>query len=284
VISGGRSGAAVGKRRFAAAVLCLGLAACGSKAPPVTAFDGAQTQDPAAIRAHGERLTHVLGCTSCHGVRLEGAQFDPAMKQYGPIYASNLSLLMPHVSNADLDAIVRRGIHPARKTVWVMPSHLFQHLSAPDMRALTAFLRSVPPTGRPTPPPQFSAEDRKEIATGKYKPEAQLVRETAGQRAADLGPNFALGRYVAELTCAECHGPTLAGEPGHPPGTPPDLVVAGAYARGEFERLITQGVPTGGRTLNPMMAGVAKARFSHLTPHERDALYNYLKARAERPQ
>jgi mono/diheme cytochrome c family protein len=284
MITGGRSDAAVGKHLFIAALLCLGLAACGPRRPAEIAFDGAQAQDPAAMRAHGERLTHVLGCTSCHGARLEGAQFDPEMKQYGPIYASNLSLLVPHFSDADLDSIVRRGTHPARKTVWVMPSHLFQHLSDADMRALTASLRSLPPTGRPTPLPQFSPEDRKEIASGKYKPEAQLVRETAGQRAADLGPKFALGRYVAELTCAECHGPTLAGEPGHPPGTPPDLAVAGAYARGEFERLITQGIPTGGRKLNPMMAGVAKYRFSHLTRHERDALYAYLKTRAERPQ
>jgi len=284
VIASGRGRAAMGKRLLAAALLCIGLAACGPKRPPEIAFDGAQAQDPSAIRVHGERLTHVLGCTSCHGVRLEGAQFEPEMKQYGPLYASNLSLLVPHYSDADLDAIVRRGTHPSRKTVWVMPSHLFQHLSGADMRALTAFLRSLPPTGRPTPPPQFSAEDRKEIASGKFKPEAQLVRDTAGQRAADLGPDLALGRYVAELTCAECHGSTLAGEPGHPPGTPPDLVAAGAYSRVEFERLITQGIPTGGRKLNPMMAGVAKVRFSHLTRHERDALYAYLKARAERPQ
>jgi hypothetical protein len=33
-----------------------------------------------------------------------------------------------------------------------------------------------------------------------------------------------------------------------------------------------------------MMSGVAKHRFSYLTQHERDALYAYLKARAEQPQ
>ena len=32
-----------------------------------------------------------------------------------------------------------------------------------------------------------------------------------------------------------------------------------------------------------MMSGVSKYRFKYLTPHERDALYAYLKARAERP-
>lgn len=62
----------------------------------------------------------------------------------------------------------------------------------------------------------------------------------------------------------------------------PDLIVVGAYTRAEFERLIMTGVPVGGRKLNPMMSGVAKTRFARLTPHERDALYAYLKARADK--
>jgi mono/diheme cytochrome c family protein len=264
-------------RKALAAFLCLGLAACGPGRPAETSFDGAGVADAAALRAHGERLTHVLGCTSCHGARLEGAQFDPEMKQYGPIYASNLSLLVPHYSDEQIDAIVRRGAHPTRKAVWVMPSHIFQHLSDADLKALIAYMRSVPQTGKPTPPPQFSAEDRKEIAAGQYKAETRLVREAAAQLPADLGPRLALGRYIAQVTCAECHGPRLAGQA----GGPPDLVAAGAYTRAEFDRLIAEGIPTGNRKLSPMMSGVARVRFSHLTGHERDALYAYLKARAE---
>ena len=65
----------------------------------------------------------------------------------------------------------------------------------------------------------------------------------------------------------------------------PDLIVAGAYNRQEFEKLITQGVPSGGRKLkNELMAAVARERFSRITRHERDALYAYLKARAEKSQ
>ncbi|MEA3000055.1 MAG: hypothetical protein QOK17_1888 [Sphingomonadales bacterium] len=259
--------------------LCLATAACHAHqaAGPEAAFDGAQAGDAAGLRAHGERLAHVLGCTSCHGDRLEGAQFDPEMKQYGPLYASNLSLLAPHYADAQIEAIVRRGTHPSRRSVWVMPSHIFQHLSEADLKAIIAYLRSVPPTGKPTPPPQFSAEDRKEMAAGQYKAEAQVVQETRNQRPVDLGPSFVLGRYIAEVTCAECHGSRLEGQK----GGPPDLVAAGTYTRAEFEHLVTEGVPTGHRKLKPMMTGVAKYRFTHLTRHERDALYAYLKARAE---
>jgi hypothetical protein len=64
-------------------------------------------------------------------------------------------------------------------------------------------------------------------------------------------------------------------------GKIPNLVVAGGYTRAEFERLMTQGIAAGNRKINPVMAGVARTRFSHFTPHERDALYSYLRARAE---
>jgi len=49
----------------------------------------------------------------------------------------------------------------------------------------------------------------------------------------------------------------------------------------EFERLITEGVPTGNRKLKPLMQDVAKSRYSKLTKNGRDAHYNYLKALAE---
>ena len=99
----------------------------------------------------------------------------------------------------------------------------------------------------------------------------------------DLGPQYALGRYITEVTCAECHGPDLKGDPHGGAGAPPNLIVVGGYSRAEFERLITQGIPTGNRKLREMMSDVSITRFAYLTPHERDALYAYLKARAEKP-
>jgi mono/diheme cytochrome c family protein len=88
-----------------------------------------------------------------------------------------------------------------------------------------------------------------------------------------------LGRYISRVTCAECHGPELKGG-----NDTPDLIVAGAYSRDEFERLMVDGIGSGGRKLKPMMEGVSKGRFSKMTPWERDALYGYLKTRAEQPQ
>lgn len=273
--------------RLWGAVILLGLAACQKQPdaapnPAEVAFDGADVTDAAALRVHGERLTHVLGCADCHGTRLQGTFFTKDQPQYGPLYASNLTVEVPEYSDAQLDGIIRHGTHPERKSVWGMPSHLFQHLGDSDFKALLAYLRSLKPQGEKLPPPRFSAQDRKDIASGDYKPEAQLVRETASQLPVDLGPRHALGRYITQVTCAECHAPTLKG--GDPYAKAPDLIVVGGYTRQEFERLMTTGVPTGNRKLRQMMAGVARLRFTHFTRHERDALYGYLKARAERPQ
>jgi cytochrome c553 len=163
-----------------------------------------------------------------------------------------------------------------------MPSEIFQHLSDPDFDALTKYLRTLPAVGAALPPPQFSTLDKEEIASGKFKPAAKMVQESATQLPADLGPQYALGRYITEVTCAECHGPKLEGNPDAAMGRIPNLAVAGGYSRSEFERLMTQGIAAGKRRINPIMTGVARTRFSHFTAHERDALYSYLKARADR--
>lgn len=256
------------------------LAGCHQKPAAIT-FDEALSSVAATLRAHGERLTHVLGCTGCHGAHLEGTFFTKDAPQYGPLYASNLTIEAGEYSDAQLDAIIRQGIHPKRKAVWAMPSQIFHNLSDADTRGLIAYLRTLKPIGTKTPPPQFSAADKKEIAEGLYQPAPQLVRVFAKKQPVDLGPNYALGRYIASTTCEECHGSDLGGNQ-DPMGKTPNLIVAGGYTRGQFERLITLGIPTGNRKLNPMMSGVATTRFSHLTPHERDALYAYLKARSEK--
>src|SRR4051812_4087081 len=240
-------------RAVVLALVSASLTACQA-ANSQTAFDGAQTNDKAALLRHGERLTHVLGCTGCHGVHLEGSFLTKDDPQYGPLYASNLSAELPRYTDAQLDDMIRHGLQPERKTLWAMPSQIFQHLSDDDMKALIAYLRALKPIGTKLPPPQFSKLDKEEIASGKFKPAARLVQETRSQLPIDLGPRYALGRYMAEVTCAECHGPKLEGDPDAPMGRIPNLIVAGGYTKAEFETLMTQGIASGKRKINPIMA------------------------------
>ena len=161
-----------------------------------------------------------------------------------------------------------------------MPSQIFQNLSDPDFEALLAYLHTLKPQGKKLPLPQFSPEDRKDIAAGRYKSAGQMVADFKRAQPVDLGPKYALGRYITTVSCEECHGSDLNGDSSGPVKVP-NLIVAGGYSPADFERLTTTGIPVGGRKLNPMMYYVAVGRLSHLTPHERDALYAYLKARAD---
>lgn len=241
--------------------------------PPEVAFDGAHVTDAAALRAHGERLTWTLGCRGCHGPQLQGHRFYER-------YASNLTREIPKYSDAQIERLLRTGVPRDGRELWGMPSEIFQHLSAPDLKAVIADLRSVPPGGKPTELPRpWEKEEKDLIAKGLIKPAADEVRDKKALGPVDLGQQYALGRYITRVTCAECHGPELKGSP---LGPTPNLIVAGGYSRAEFETLMTKGIPTGGRKLD-LMHDVAIERFVHFTHHERDAIYAYLKARAEQP-
>ncbi len=243
------------------------------------AFEGATAVSASAKTAHGERLTRVLGCRGCHGDQLEGKIWDNDPNGYGVTWSSNLTRSVPTMSDAQLSDLLTNGVHPRRANLWVMPSELFQHLSRPDLDAVVTYLRSLKPQGELSPDPVLGPVALLQAKTGEIKPAAALVEELVGAQPADLGSKHALGRYITKLTCAECHGPRLEGRK----DDTPDLIVTSGYTRAEFERLITEGVPTGGRKLKPLMQSVAENRYSRLTPNERDALYAYLKALAEQP-
>ena len=249
-----------------------------------TAFDGAGVADAAARIAHGQRISVVLGCHGCHTDKLTGENIFDDAPQFGVMYAPNLTQFVPRHSDTQIEAILRTGVEPTRKDLWGMPSSVFQNLSASDMEALIAYLRSLRPAGELSPPPRISALAKKQfIDTGQVKPEAQFVAEAKLKPPVDLGPRYRLGRYITSVTCAECHGSDLTGTKDLEPGlNSPNLIVVGGYTRADFERLMTTGVPVGGRKLR-LMDEIATHRFTKMTPHERDALYAYLKARAEQP-
>ena len=267
-------------RMLSTALLFVAVAACGRQpaTPPKPAeitFDGAAATDASATVVHGERLARVLGCRGCHRDNLEGGTFYER-------YASNLTRELPKYSDAQIDRLLRTGVPRDGRELWGMPSEIFQHLSATDEAALIHYLRTLKPAGTPTQPPKPWTKEAKDLmAKGLLKNATQTVAQEKPLAPLDLGAKYALGRYITTVTCAECHGPKLEG--GGFEATP-NLIVAGGYSREEFETLMTKGIPSGGRKLkNELMSEVAVERFAHFTPHERDALYAYLKARAESP-
>lgn len=251
-------------------------------AATLLSFDGAQTSDLAAMRAHGERLSHLLGCRGCHTSTLQGKLFNDDTPEQGKIYASNLTRVLPTMTDAQLEALLRTGRHPVRGDLWVMPSQVIQRLSAPDMAALIAHLRTVKPAGAPTSPPSFTERGQADIASGGMKPATVYVAEYKALLPPDLGPKHAFGRYLASATCSECHGRDLTGIPDFEPHlATPNLDIAGAYSDAELARLISTGKGKTPRDLG-LMGEVGKTHFAYLTPHERSAIVGYIKARAAR--
>jgi cytochrome c553 len=271
----------------AAAALC----ACGQRdnegtavAPTAAAisFDGAGAKGQAQV-AHGERISRVLGCHGCHGDDLEGQQWDNDPKGYGLLWTSNLTRAIPGMSDAQLEELLRKGLHPTREHLWAMPSQIFQHMSDADLAALIAYLRTLKPAGEVHPAPVLGPKAIAQWKSGEVPPAADLVRKAEFRMPPDLGAATAQGRYIISMTCTECHGGQLKGTADDEHKVP-DLIVAGAYSRDEFNELTTKGVAKDHRKIDELMSIVGKSRFSHLTEGERAAVYAYLKARAEQPQ
>ena len=202
--------------RYSSVGVLLLAVACQQQAnppqkPTETTFDGAQVTSAAATIAHGERISWTLGCRGCHREKLEGGTFHER-------YASNLTRDLPKYSNAEIERVLRTGVPREGRELWGMPSEIFQHLSAADMKALIADLRSTSPGGKPTQPPKPWEADAKEmIANGDLKSAQDTVSQDKPIAPVELGPKYALGRYITRVTCAECHGPKLEGAPAPSP-------------------------------------------------------------------
>ena len=66
-----------------------------------------------------------------------------------------------------------------------------------------------------------------------------------------------------------------------PEANAPSLVLVKGYSAEQFARLMRDGVGIGERQFE-LMTPTAKARFSHLTPDEVQAVYEYLQSRFEK--
>lgn len=226
----------------------------------------------------GKRLALVLGCTGCHGEDLTGT--DWSAKDFVTMSTANLTRAAERYDTAQFENAVRHGKRPQGRELWEMPSHLFTALPAADLQPVIAYIKAQPPRGEIHPDPVFFANARKEMAQGIYKSSTADVQEIGLKSAPDAGPEHARAQAIVRATCVECHGIELRG--GEPfPGAPfrPDLRIVGAYDKAAFLNFLQTGKAAGDRELK-MMSGVARGRYAHFTPAEREAVYNYLVALA----
>ena len=264
------------------------LAACGQDdsdraqeleaEPAALTFEGADASSPAAKVAHGKRLATILDCTGCHGNDLQGS--DLAEKPAdGAMYAPNITLLLANYSDAELDKLLRGGVPKDGREFWFMPVESYQFLSDADVGAVIAYLRTVKPAGKAVPAFQKNRALQKEIAAGTIGNAQVQMAKFRKEMPPEVGEQHAWGRYLAQNSCTACHNNALQGWEGFTP----NLDLAGAYSKEELTRLLTTGEGKVKKDLG-MMTGIARNSFSKLTPREREAIVDYVLARAQRPQ
>lgn len=255
-------------------ILMVGAAllSCSDSVPPahiepsVVTFEGANARSQDAKIAHGERLATLLACTSCHNADLTGGDYGEDAEG-GFIFAPNLTRAVPRLSDWQLRRLMSEGVHPSRERFYYMPAKTLQRLSKKDTDALIAFLRSLEPKGDDWPMPQEGETTLALVEMGILETSADGVQAYRMNGPPDVEGSLALGRYVAGVTCAECHGPSLDGELGSAPSLQAAL---GRIDEAQLRSLL-QGHGSGG-----LMKLVASRNLSVLTVGERDALVGYL--------
>lgn len=225
--------------------------------------------------AEGERLAHISGCFGCHGSLLEGQVWVDDLSR-GRLVAPNLPQVAREYSPAELARVIRGGVRPNGEGVISMPSPMFYHLTDIAVSRLIAFLRTAPVADGLRYDFRAGWGFRLAMVRGIRILQPEIIAEM-GPRMAEPAPGdaVALGAYIAQTACTECHGEQLEGDWG------PNLVVIEAYTPDEFARFLATGVATGGREL-PVMSGVARGRFSYFREAEVVALDAFLRARAAR--
>lgn len=259
--------------RHAFVVSALLVAAC-QQTPSQLTYEGADVAAQTAKIAHGERLSVVLDCTGCHGSKLQGQ--DMADKpEDGAMYSPNLTLAVPTYSDAQLDRLIRHGVPKDGREFWFMQVESYQFLSDADFSALVAYLRTLKPAGKPLPPFKFNKVEIKDVQQGLMGNAQAQVRKYRESQPVDLGPKHAWGRYMVKTTCTGCHNNALQGWTNFTP----NLDIAGTYSKAELTRLLTTGEGKSKKDLGTM-SNMGRLHFSHLTTREREAIVDYILARA----
>src|SRR6476660_9407510 len=123
----------------------------------------------------------------------------------------------------------------------------------------------------------FNQVEQKDVDKGLLGNASAQIEKYRNDPPVDLGPQHAWGRYLVKTTCTACHNNALQGWEGFTP----NLDIAGAYSKEELTRLLTTGEGKAKKDVG--MSRVARRQFSHLTPKEREAIVDYVLARANRP-
>jgi cytochrome c553 len=245
------------------------------------------TRDSAQIARGQHLVTAVTKCTDCHSADLGGKIFiEPG--PMGTVSASNLTAgkggVLASYTDAQLETAIRHGVRKNGRGLLIMPSDEYQNLGDADVAAIVAYLRALPPVDRELPATRLGPIGRGLVTFGvPIIPAARIDHKTPpAARAAvpPVGPTVEYGQYLVSVGgCRGCHGPTMAGAPGHGPDDPdaPNITPAGVIGRwseADFTRAIRTGTRPDGTKINEAMPWKSMSRHTDAELH---AIWLYLR-------
>jgi mono/diheme cytochrome c family protein len=235
-----------------------------------------QIPNDSASISEGRRLVAIAHCSDCHGEHFTGNIFAK-IDRVAEIVAPNLTKIIPTYSNAELERVIRHGVKKNGHSVYIMPSFMYFQLKEETVEKIIAYLRTLHPepdtlNGAAT---DFKFLGRLALIQRKIIHMADLIDHDSPRKYIHYDTTqVAFGKYLAMTTCVSCHGPELKGVP----RLGPDLVIAAAYKRDEFCKLLHTGIALGGRNLD-LMSHVAKNNLCHLNDNEMNCIYAYLQTK-----
>ncbi len=235
--------------------------------------------DSASIH-EGQRLTRVYHCEGCHGEKMAGQKFLE-VPMLATLYAPNVIAALPNYSNAELDRLVRQGVHRDGRGSWMFASGMYCNIADRDMGRIVAYLRTLKPAAGPIlPQNSLGPLGRTLLVAGQFVPPAALIdhahsRANANAAAADTS-QLGRGKYIVMSACSGCHGgPELKGDP-DPHMNSPALVIATSYKPEAFRHFLHTGEGGLGKKDCGEMSLLAKDFLSKLTDNEINDVYAYL--------
>ncbi len=260
-------------------------------------------QPSSAEIARGKYVFGATGGCGCHTVpkgppNAGGRRYDGP---YGTVYSTNITPDQPTGiggwTDEQIITAVRLGRRPnGDRLLPVHPYPVFNGMAAEDLRALVAFLRTVPAVNRANQPKRITVPLFESVFLAAWLA-AFAPRETPPATAPTSG--LARGEYLVRAVahCGECHTPRtmtmatdnsrfLAGNPKGPedssvPNITPDKETGLTWSEEEIaDYLGTGNKPDGdvaGSLMGEMIQGTL-AGYKDLTKDDRLAIARYLKS------
>jgi mono/diheme cytochrome c family protein len=255
----------------------------------------------------GEYLAKAGGCLGCHTVEeKDGGKEKPvpfaggrALKTpFGTFYGPNIT---PHPeagigkwAEADFMRAMREGRRPDGANYFpAFPYPSFTLISDADLRDLWAYLRSLPPSSRPSQPHDLGFLYRWRFSVTLWK----WMFFTPGPLAPDAARSAQLNRgaYLVRALghCGECHTPRnfmggpkkdrfLAGAKDVAPNLTPTRLKS--WGDGELRDFLTTGLTADGDVPAKEMGEVIANTTSQLSPEDLGAMIAYLRSLPPLPE